>query len=400
MVGLSRQGLIILGAACVLFGLYGWAIFITTFGHDGMIGPRYNAPAADWMVFYSATQAWLGGDLSLIFDGQRLTDYQNAAFAGWLSGPIPFAPWIYPPHFLLLVLPFGLLPFAWSYAAFMAASLAALIGAVCWHFEPGKRRLQVISLLLCPATSVTLLTGQNAFLSGALLVGGFTALNRYPLLAGAMLGALSFKPSLWLMVPVALFAARQWRALAATVFSAGVLALASLAVFGFEPWRQWLEMMLSPSADYRHWLDAGRSWGVSVYACATRLGAPAIAANLVQLGATLSAAAAVFSAFRQPLPPGRRLAVLLAAAILAAPHVSNYDLVLLAVAAGLLFRRAVEEPLPVVEAIVLCAAWLLPLINPPRAMPLGVATPLVVALIIASAMKSARARAASLAAPA
>jgi alpha-1,2-mannosyltransferase len=392
MVPLSRQGLIILGATGVLFGLYGWAIFVTTFGHDGAIGPRYNAPAADWMVFYSATQAWLGGDLSLIFDGQRFTDYQNAAFAGWLTGPKPFAPWVYPPHFLLLILPFGLVPFAWSYAAFMAATLAALIGAVRRLFEPGERRLQVISLLLCPATSVTLLTGQNAFLSAALVVGGFTALNRYPLLAGAILGAL--------MVPVALVAARQWRALAAAGASAVVLVLASLAVFGIEPWRQWLEMMLSPSADYRHWLDAGRSWGVSVYACATQLGMPAGAANLLQLGATVSAAAAVFWAFRQPIAPDRRLAVVLAAAILAAPHVSNYDLVLLTVAAGLLFRRALEEPLPVTDAVLLFAAWLLPLINPPRAMPLGVTTPLVVAFVIFSAMRSARPKMASLAASA
>jgi hypothetical protein len=60
---LTRQGLIMIGGACLLFGLYGWAIFLTTFGHDGAIGPRYNAPGADWVVFYSAAEAWLSGDL-------------------------------------------------------------------------------------------------------------------------------------------------------------------------------------------------------------------------------------------------------------------------------------------------------------------------------------------------
>jgi alpha-1,2-mannosyltransferase len=393
MVPLSRQGLVVIGGTCVLFGLYGWAIFLTTFGHDGAIGPRYNAPGADWVVFYSAAQAWLGGDLSLIFDGQRFTDYQNAAFTGWLSGPMPFAPWLYPPHFLLLILPFGLLPFAWSYAVFMAATFAALLAAVWRHFAPGERSLQVISLLLCPATSITLVTGQNSFLSGALLFGGFSALDRYPVVAGAMLGALSFKPSLALMVPVALIAARQWRALAAAGATALVLAVASLAVLGIEPWREWLLMMVSPSADYRHWLDAGRSWGLSLYTCATLLGASAGAANLVQMAATVSAAAVVFWTFRQPLPADRRLALLLAAAIFAAPHVSTYDTILLALAAGLLFRRALVTPLPFPLAAVILAAWLLPLINPPRATPLGLATPLIVALMMVSAIAGVRAKA-------
>jgi alpha-1,2-mannosyltransferase len=392
MVALSRQGLVIIGATCVLFGLYGWAIFLTTFGHDGAIGPRYNAPGADWVVFYSATQAWLGGDLSLIFDGQRFTDYQNAQFAGWLSGPMPFAPWLYPPHFLLLILPFGLLPFALSYALFMGLTLAALLAVLWRHFGHGERRLQMLSLLLAPATSITLVTGQNAFLSGALLFGGFSMLGRFPVVAGAMLGALSFKPSLWLLVPVALVAARQWRALAAALATALLLILASLVVFGVEPWQHWLEMMGSASADYQHWLDAGRSWGLSLYTCATLLGASSTAANLLQLAALAAAAAAVFWTFRRNLPADQRMVVLLAAAIFAAPHVSTYDTILLALAAGLLFRRVAEEPLPFPLAIVILAAWLLPLINPPRATPLGLATPVIVALVMIAAMAGAGAR--------
>jgi alpha-1,2-mannosyltransferase len=387
---LTRQGLIMIGGACLLFGLYGWAIFLTTFGHDGAIGPRYNAPGADWVVFYSAAEAWLSGDLSLIFDGQRFTDYQNAAFASWLSGPMPFAPWLYPPPFLLLILPFGLLPFAWSYAAFMAVTGGALLAAFWWHFRPGERRLQMASLLLCPATSITLVTGQNAFLSAALLFGGFTALSRYPLLAGAMLGALSFKPSLCLLVPIALIASRQWEALAAAAATALLLALSSLAVFGIEPWRHWLLMMTGASADYSHWLEAGRSWGLSLYTCATLLGASPAGATLVQLAGTLSAAAAVFWAFRQQLPSDRRLVVLLAATIFAAPHVSTYDTVLIAIAAGLLFRRALDEPLPLLEGVVILAAWLLPLVNPPRATPVGLATPLVLASVAVVAIAGAR----------
>src|SRR5258708_11141400 len=135
---------------------------------------------------------------------------------------------------------------------------AALVGTIWLYAPPGPRRwLQVGSLLLCPASSITVIAGQNAFLTAALLVGGFGLLRRRPMLAGALLGVATFKPTLWLMVPVALIAARQWRALAAAAAMAGVLALASLALFGAEMWRQWLEMAISPPVDfYSNWLES------------------------------------------------------------------------------------------------------------------------------------------------
>jgi len=192
---------------------------------------------------------------------------------------------------------------------------------------------------------------------------------------------------------VALIAARQWRVLASAAAVASVLALASLAVFGVEMWRQWLEMALSPPADfYSNWLESGRSWGLSVYTCAWVLGASHGLATLVQAVATLGAAASVYVAFRGALAPDRQLAVLLAAAILAGPHVSSYDTLLLAIAASLLFCRALEEGAPLYEITLMLSVWLLPLFNPPRATPLGLMTPVLVALLIAIAMAGARMR--------
>jgi alpha-1,2-mannosyltransferase len=394
MIPPSRQQLVLIGLVCALAGLYGWAIFITTFSHDGLIGPRYNGPGTDWMVFYAAARAFFDGNLPLIFDGNRFTDHQNQLFSAWLSGQLPFHPWLYPPHFLLLALPFGLIPFASSYALFMGVTGAALIATLWLYAPPDHRRwLLVGSLLLCPAASITVIAGQNAFLTAALLVGGFGLLRRNPVLAGVLLGVATFKPTLWLMVPVALIAARQWRALAAATAIAGALALASLAVFGVEMWRQWLVMALSPPADfYSSWLEAGRSWGLSVYACAWVLGASHSVGTAVQAVATLAAAASVYAAFRGALAPDRQLAVLLAAAILAGPHVSSYDTLLLAIAATLLFCRALAEGAPLYEITVMLAVWLLPLFNPPRATPLGLMTPLLVALLIAIAMAGARVR--------
>ncbi len=394
MIPPNRQQLALVTLVCAAAGLYGWAVFLSTFSHDGSIGPRYNAPGTDWMVFYAAARAFFDGNLPLIFDGHRFTAHQNQMFAAWLSGQLPFHPWLYPPHFLLLALPFGLIPFSASYALFMCITGAVLVATIWLYAPPDYRRwLQLGSLLLCPAASITVIAGQNAFLTAALLVGGFGLLPRRPILAGVLLGVATFKPTLWLMVPVALIAARQWRVLASAAAVASVLALASLAVFGVEMWRQWLEMALSPPADfYSNWLESGRSWGLSVYTCAWVLGASHGLATLVQAVATLGAAAGVYVAFRGALAPDRQLAVLLAAAILAGPHVSSYDTLLLAIAASLLFCRALEEGAPLYEITLMLSVWLLPLFNPPRATPLGLMTPVLVALLIAIAMAGARVR--------
>src|SRR6202040_2051167 len=184
MVPLTRQQLALVTLVCAAAGLYGWAIFVTTFHHDGLIGPRYNGPGTDWLVVYAAARAFFDGNLALIFDGHRFTAHQNQMFAAWLSGQLPFHPWLYPPHFLLLALPFALVPFGWSYALFMAITGAALVATIWRHAPPDYRRwLQVASLLLCPAASITVIAGQNAFLTAALLVGGFALLRRRPVLA-------------------------------------------------------------------------------------------------------------------------------------------------------------------------------------------------------------------------
>jgi hypothetical protein len=43
----------------------------------------------------------------LIFDGDRFTDFLNTTFADWLSRPLAYRPWAYPPSLLLMLLPFA-----------------------------------------------------------------------------------------------------------------------------------------------------------------------------------------------------------------------------------------------------------------------------------------------------
>jgi hypothetical protein len=62
------------------------------------------------------------------------------------------------------------------------------------HEEKVEQWTPIFSLLLCPAASINLFAGQNAFMTGALLVGGCRLLERRPFLGGAVLGLLGYKP--------------------------------------------------------------------------------------------------------------------------------------------------------------------------------------------------------------
>ena len=95
-------------------GIYGWAQFLLSFHHITLFCPSHNAPGTDWMVYYGTINAFIGDHTAIIYDSFQFTDYLNATFAPWLSAPLPFHPWLYPPTFLLVLLPFACVPFGVS----------------------------------------------------------------------------------------------------------------------------------------------------------------------------------------------------------------------------------------------------------------------------------------------
>jgi hypothetical protein len=172
--------------------------------------------------------------------------------------------------------------------------------------------------------------------------------------------------------------------LAAAVASAGITAIASLAILGIDPWREWLALMLGPSPSYQRWLQVGRLNGQSAYTEAILLGLPPGIATLIQNLAIVLCAAVVWWCFRASrMPRDKQLASLLTAAILAAPHVSNYDAVMVAVAVLLFLCRALEEGFRFGDTIVIVIVWNIELLDPPQLIRWGLVTPLVLCLFLA-----------------
>jgi alpha-1,2-mannosyltransferase len=385
---------VVVAVGCVA-ALYGWAVVALTPSHPGSIGLNLNALGTDWMVFYSGAQHVFTGQLGQLFDGEAFTADLNTAFAGRLSEPTPFRPWVYPPSYLLAMLPFGALPFLASYLTFQLAT-AALLALALWSGaeKPGARVVVLAAALIGPAAAINAGMGQNALLMAALLVGGFRLVPMRPVVGGAVLGLLTMKPQFWLLVPVTLVAARQWKALLWSLIAASGLALASLAVFGFDAWSHWLDLAQGSYADpHGRWVELGRMWGDSVYACVVSAGLPAAIADVAQAAASLLAVALVYAAFRLRFPDDQRIAVVLASTILAAPHSSLADTVLLATAAALWAGGAARAETSLAKWTLALALWLAPLVNPPLVSPAGRLTPLLilgfVAMMLAPALGSA-----------
>jgi alpha-1,2-mannosyltransferase len=370
-------------------GLYGWAVVVATgAGFDGKIGPFNNALGCDGAIFYTAAHAWFTGNLGHVYDQVWLKDTLNATFKHWLTHPLPWPAFHYPPTWLLLLVPFGAIPFIAAYVSGQILTFAALVLALLKAYGWRQRFwLTSASLLLSPAASNNVLSGQNGFLVCALFVAGFAFLDAQPLLAGAILGIASFKPQICLMLPFALLGARNWRAIAGVALSSISLALLSLIVFGPDIWRQWLTLMLHPRSDVAiTGVDWGQMWDLSVFTCAQVLGASKGLANLCQAVAALAAGLSVYVSFRRNLAADLRFAVFLAASVVAAPHVSPYDMIILALAVTIALWHGLHEQARPLALAVPMLAWMAPVVVTPRMSFFGLLPPLLVFALIERTM--------------
>lgn len=359
---------------CVLFTAAGWRFFGTAHG---------LVLAQDWMVYHEASSAVLAGHPALLNDGVRFTEALALRFQDVMSAGLTLHPWVYPPPFLLLILPLGLLGPMASYVAFLLVGFAGLLLALhAWPASRRQRAILMISAAAGPATMFTLLAGQNAFLSVALLVGGLAGLARAPAVAGALLGLLVFKPQLAVLVPVALLAGGHRRALIAAGCSAAGLSLASLAVFGTATWVDWFRLMLGATPQFSQWEATGRQSGMSVFACVYAICHADALSRLAQDMMIVVAALLVALVFRMPGRQSLRAAALLLAIGLAAPHYSNYDMLVGCIGATVVWLEGLETGFRPGELVLCLLCWASPLTFSPRLTLVGAATPVWTLLLL------------------
>lgn len=308
---------------------------------------------SDYISFYAASLLTLGGEPARVYDLAAHEAAQKALFPK--SG---YSWFFYPPVYLLLCWPLAFASYFVSLGAWLAATFAAYV-AMARRLAPAAAGLA--PFLVFPAVMMNATHGQNAFLTCALLGAGVLCLRDRPALAGAMFGALCFKPQLGLLIPVLLVAGGYWRAFFAAGATVIALCLASLAAFGADVWTAYVAAL--PEA--RRVLEEG-AFGheklQSVFAMLRVLGAPVALSYAAQSVVTACVAALLFAAARRSRDALACGALMCAGAALVTPFVLRYDLVMLAIPLMWLARDAQRRPLSAPEAAIALAAFVLPLV--------------------------------------
>ncbi|WP_226622079.1 glycosyltransferase family 87 protein [Alloyangia pacifica] len=302
-------------------------IIITTvrFAAPDLLGVKL--PFLDFHVFHLVGEYVWQGNVADAYDYKVFRAEQSR-----LAGADNFMPWAYPAQFNLFIAPLALLDVWMSYLIFTSATL--------WGYLYILRKLDADNfssalVFSFPAIVITILCGQNGFLTAS-LIGAFCLLalkNRRS--SGVPLGLMAFKPHLAVGLAIAALLRRNVAVLgiaaAMTVFA---VAAASFA-FGADIWNAVRESAQASSSFLRKgYFQLHRI--TSAYAFLRSLGLEAQLALGGQLVVALVALGGVVWAHLQGWQTRRVLGVAVLATFAVSPYNYDYDLSGLAVALTLL----------------------------------------------------------------
>ncbi len=268
-------------------------------------------------------------------------------------------PFAYPPMFLVITWPLGVLPYYYSYLFWIAGTLALFIYAV---FKTCSRSPFVVGCaVVAPACLVNIWCGQSGFLSAALLTTGIRLAVTRPIISGILLGSLSFKPQLGLLAPLALASAGLWRTFAAACATVAALAIIATMMFGADAWSDWISSLPRYSAWF-YQLPGLKPWA-TVLDNLRMLGVSTPLAETIQALVAAVVVALIWLSFRR----GSTLlasAALLTGVFLVTPHANIYDtpMVLASMALFVEARRETSAVFSLGEISILLAAFLYPLL--------------------------------------
>jgi hypothetical protein len=321
------------------------ALLIAAMACVDWIGNLPDPSPRDFLSFWGAGQFVLNDQPALAYDNQALRALQQqvVTLAGKAELPFP-----YPPFFLLLVTPFGMLPFPvglilWSLAGYAMYLFAA--------HRLHRGRMWVAAAF--PPVFANAALGQSGFVLAAIFLGGLALLPTRPRLAGLLLGCLILKPQMALMLPIAMLASRNWQVVAYAALSSASVMAAGFFLFGPAVTSAWLDQLPLYATIARDGLVGWHKF-VSIYAAARQLGVPETVAFALHGAVALVAAVAVWRIWISTGDWSIRFAVLAAATMLASPYLYVYDaLILIPAFVHLVERRT--------SSVWIGLAWLLPI---------------------------------------
>jgi arabinofuranan 3-O-arabinosyltransferase len=346
--------------------------------------------AADFLSFWSAGLLAWGGHAAQAYDWSIMHALQGRLMHHTASG---FLGWAYPPLFFAVAMFLALLPFGIAFLGWVGASLALYAAAVA-HIARDRRA--ALFALAAPASLACIVAGQNGFLTAALMACVLLQLEARPVLAGLLLGLLTYKPHFGLLFPVALLLGGYGRAFASAViatlailFVSWLAAPDSLAAFA--------QHLGGMSNDFLSQGHAGFYKLQSLYGLLRTSGVPDGASFTAQGVLLVTMAGFIAWLWRNEKDNSLRCAGLCTATLLATPYLFLYDFPVLSVAIAFLWRARVFDR---VEAILLLLSQLAIAGFVILSIPTGFIAALLTLLVVARRAVSPSLRTAPLAQPA
>jgi hypothetical protein len=349
-------------ALCVTNAVYLAASFV--YG-SWLVDLQGHAIATDFVNVWTGGRQVLDGNPAAAYDVAIHKAAEVTALGHPFHGEFP---WNYPPSFLFVAMLLALIPYIRAYAACVFLTFPLYVAAI--RGIVGDR----IGLLLAcafPAILSNAMVGQNGFVTAALFGGALMFMERRPLLAGCLVGLLSFKPHLGILFPIVLIAGGYWRVIAGATIVVLLLFAASCLAFGVGTWEAFLHAL--PVVSQSTLGDGSADWAKlqSLFGVVRLIGGSEGLAWTLQAILVAGVVIQLTAMWRSTMSFDLKAAALVTGALLCTPYLFIYDLVVLAVPMAYLFRAARNAGELPAEMIGLAAASLLILIYPLVQAPVG-----------------------------
>lgn len=346
------RGYALLVLAISLAGLIG---LLTTSDH--LIDRNGKPIGTDFSNVYAAGVLTLSGKAPDAYNPALQHAAEIAVFEG---RDVPFFGWHYPPFFLMVAALLALMPYVFALVCWLAVSLPAFMVAV--HAIVPRRETWLATAAF-PAVFVNVGHGQNAFFTAALLGGFLTLLDRRPVLAGVLLGLLSYKPQFGILIPLVLLVTGRWTTILSAAATVAALIAASTLLFGMSVWHAFAE-----SATFTRTIvleAGGTGWEKiqSLFSAVRMWGGGIETAYVAQGALALALAATIVWLWRSQAAFELKAAALAVASLLATPYVLDYDMVVLGIAIAFLVRHGLARGFHPYELSLLALAWAVPFLT-------------------------------------
>ncbi|HEX8534115.1 MAG TPA: glycosyltransferase family 87 protein [Allosphingosinicella sp.] len=298
------------------------------------------AAIVTWFIYLSVPVAsWLGADFRVFWAASRLPGgmvYDQAALMAALValGETGLRAFVSPPTLLLAMKPLAAMPMWAACAIWTALGLTLFISAV----ERSAGRPALLALPVAPAFHWAVIAGQVTLIVGGLIHWALVLLSRRPTAAGILFAcAALLKPQAALLVPVALIASREWRALLSALAAGATVGIVSLLLQGPPLWFGWLEAVADFDALIRS--NGFIANGITPAALSHSAGLGGSAALATAAGGALLGLACCWHVFRRSDDPALRGGAIVCGSLLCTPYALPYEAASLLPAAALLLTR-------------------------------------------------------------